>query len=174
MRQELDLAWLAGQGHRVLGVELAEKAVQAFFAEQGMAPQVEQAGAFSRYRAGALELWCGDFFALTAEDVADCEGLFDRAALIALPPELRRCYAEHLSRILPRGCRGLLVTLDYEQEKMDGPPFSVPAEEVQALFTSDWEVVEIERCDVLGKNWRFEPYGLTRTDENVYRLDKRD
>lgn len=170
--KSLDMAWLAGQGYRVLGVELAEKAAEDFFAEQGLVAETVEQGAFKVYRAGALEIWCGDFFALGAEDAADCLALYDRAALIALPPEVRRRYAEHLNRILPAGCRGMLITLDYEQEKMEGPPFSVAEDEVRRLFNADWEVQALEKKDVLGKNWRFEQYGLKRTDEDVYRLAK--
>ena len=65
--KSLDMAWLAEQGYRVLGVELAESAVIAFFAEQELTPQRSISyGAFRRYRAGAVELLCGDFFALQA------------------------------------------------------------------------------------------------------------
>jgi thiopurine S-methyltransferase len=79
--KSLDLAWLAGQGVRVLGVELASQAVEAFFAEQGLQPTVVREGEFVRYSAGELDMWCGDFFALTADDVAGCAALYDRAAL---------------------------------------------------------------------------------------------
>ena len=94
--KSLDLLWLAGQGHQVLGIELSQTAVEDFFSEQQLAPEVSDAGAFKVYRAGAIELWCGDFFALTARDVADCAALYDRAALIALPPPMRERYGAHL------------------------------------------------------------------------------
>jgi len=64
--KSLDLLWLAGRGHRVLGVELSEKAVEDFFREQQLQPQVSEQGDFKVYRADAIELWCGDFF------FADC------------------------------------------------------------------------------------------------------
>ena len=84
-----DMAWLAAQGVQVLGVELAQKAVQDYFAEEGLAPEVKEKESFVCYQAGGVELWCGDIFALTAEHVADCRGWYDRAALIALPPAKR-------------------------------------------------------------------------------------
>jgi thiopurine S-methyltransferase len=80
--KSLDLRWLAHQGHRVLGVELSETAIRDFFVEQQLEPEVSERGAFNVYRAASIEVWCGDFFALTAEDVADCVALYDRAALI--------------------------------------------------------------------------------------------
>lgn len=171
--KSLDLLWLAAQGHAVLGVELAQKAVEDFFLEQGLVAEVEVRGAFRIHRAGNLELWCGDFFALSAADVAGCQALYDRAALIALPLELRERYVCHLAQILPPACTGLLVTLDYPQEQMAGPPFAVPAQEVRRLLEPDWQVRALETVDVLGENWRFLQRGLQRLDEAVYRLCKR-
>lgn len=172
--KSLDMAWLAGQGCRVLGVELAESAVIAFFAEQELTPEVDQCGAFRRYRAGAVELLCGDFFALQAGDVVDCSGLYDRAALIALPEGMRERYAAHLAAILPSACAGLLVTLDYPQAEMSGPPFAVGEALVAQLLTEQqWACELLEQADVLGQNWRFLQRGLTRLDERAYRLRKR-
>lgn len=171
--KSLDLLWLAAQGYRVVGVELAEKAVADFFAEQQLQAEVLELGAFKVYRAGALELWCGDFFALTAADVADCAGLYDRAALIALPAAMRECYAAHLTAILPSGCEGLLITLDYQQSQMDGPPFAVADAEVRERLGGAWQIEQLQRLDVLEDNWRFLERGLQRLDETVYRLRKR-
>lgn len=166
-----DLVWLAEQGYRVLGVELAERAVKDFFAEQGWQPEVEQRGALCCYRHGAVEILQGDFFDLTAEHLADCQALYDRAALIALPPDMREDYARHLSAILPRPLDGLLVTLEYPQEQMSGPPFAVLADEVRERF-AQWQVVELERLDVLGENWKFLDRGVKRLEEVVFRLHR--
>lgn len=166
----LDLAWLAGEGFAVLGIELAERAVRDFFDEQRLEPQVAREGAFTVYRAGLVEIRCGDFFALTAADVADCRGFYDRAALIALPSAMRERYVAHLSAILPSACRGLLVTLDYDQARMDGPPFAVPDHEVQRLLAHDWRLQLLEAPDVLKENWKFLQRGLERLEERVYRL----
>ncbi|BBP84048.1 MULTISPECIES: thiopurine S-methyltransferase [unclassified Pseudomonas] len=169
----LDLAWLAAQGYRVLGVELAEKAVTGFFAEQGLQPEIRDEGALIRYSAGAVEILLGDFFALDAREVADCTGLYDRAALIALPPDMRERYAAHLGSILPARCEGLMVTLEYGQERLDGPPFSVPEAEVRQRFGADWRVELLERQDVLEKNWKFASRGLDELFEPVFRLQRR-
>ena len=165
-----DLAWLAGQGLQVLGVELSQRAVEDFFSEQGIEAERLEHGAFVRYRAGDVELWCGDFFQLSADDVADCAGLYDRAALIALPPEMRERYVAHLSTILPRGCAGVLVTMDYDQSQLDGPPFAVLDEEVQQLFGPRWQVREEAAQDILGQSWKFLQAGVGRLLERVYTL----
>lgn len=168
--KSLDLAWLFSQGYAVLGVELAEKAVQAFFAEHDLQPQVSEHGAFRIYSVGTLALWCGDFFALTAEDVAGCQAFYDRAALIALPAAMRERYAAHLHGILPANCQGLLVTLDYDQARMDGPPFSVSDAEVRERFGRVWQVDELQREDVLAGNWKFIRHDLKALDEATYHL----
>ncbi|WP_065257088.1 thiopurine S-methyltransferase [Pseudomonas bananamidigenes] len=168
--KSLDLLWLAGQGYRVLGVELSEKAVEDFFREQALQPQISEEGGFRIYRAGSIELWCGDFFALSASDVVDCTALYDRAALIALPWPMRERYATHLLEILPAGLRGLLITLDYDQAQMSGPPFAVTDAEVQRLFGNDWAVQALEEQDVLNESGKFLQAGVTRLQERVYRL----
>ncbi len=168
--KSLDLMWLASHGLRVMGVELSEQAVEAFFSEQNLTPRISQRGGFKVYQADLIELWCGDFFALEAEMLADCTALYDRAALIALPPLMRAQYAEHLNHLLQRGCQGLLVTLDYEQTQKAGPPFAVTDEEVKVLLGAHWALQVLEEQDVLGESWKFVQDGVTRLEERVYRI----
>jgi thiopurine S-methyltransferase len=171
--KSLDLAWLAGRGHQVLGVELSEKAIEDFFSEHQVLPQISQKGAFKVYSSDAIELWCGDFFALTASDVADCTALYDRAALIALPAPMRERYAAHLQQILAQGVEGVLITLDYDQAQMPGPPFAVGDDEVQRLLGDVWQVQVLEEQDVLGESGKFLQAGVTRLEERVYRVSPR-
>ena len=170
--KSLDMAWLAGQGLRVLGVELAERAVEDFFAEQGLQPEVEQQGVLRLYRAAGVEIYCGDFFNVQAEHVAGCTALYDRAALIALPETMRARYVEHLAAILPGNCRGLLVSLEYAQEDMSGPPFSVSQAEIDARLSPYWQIELLARHDVLNENWRFLQRGLSSLHESIYRLQR--
>lgn len=171
--KSLDMPWLVEQGFAVLGVELSERAVEDFFAEQGLDAEISARGEFKVYRAGALEILCGDFFALSRSDVTDCEGLYDRAALIALPAAMRQRYVEHLTSILAASCQGLLVTLDYEQEQMPGPPFAVSDAEIRQSLGSHWDVELLERANVLDGNWKFLQRGLSRLEESCYRLGAR-
>lgn len=168
--KSLDLLWLAERGLQILGVELAQKAVEDFFAERKLQPQVRQQGAFKIYQAETIELWCGDFFALTPADVSDCRAFYDRAALIALPERMREKYLTHLQQVLPPRCQGLLITLDYEQAQRQGPPFAVPDSEVRMGFSEIWKLECLERQDVLQQSWKFLKTGLTRLEESVYRL----
>jgi len=171
--KSLDLVWLASQGHRVLGVELSEQAVDAFFSEQGLTPRISQRGVFKVYQADVIEVWCGDFFALDADALRDCTALYDRAALIALPPLMRARYTEHLNVLLGAGCKGLLITLDYDQTQKAGPPFAVIDDEVKLLLGAHWTLEVLEEHDVLGESWKFVQDGVTRLEERVYQLTRR-
>ncbi|GGU83900.1 thiopurine S-methyltransferase [Pseudomonas laurentiana] len=167
----LDLLWLAGQGLQVQGIELSERAVEAFFSEHQLHPQVSRSGAFTVYRCDALELWCGDIFALTAEDVAGCSAFYDRAALIALPAPMRQRYAHHLQSLLAAQCKGLLITLEYDQAEVDGPPFAVLEAEVRALYAG-WQVTLEETRDILAESPKFQQAGSRGLQERVYRLER--
>ncbi len=171
--KSLDMDWLLEQGYQVLGIELIEQAVKDFYTEHELQPEIVQHGAFRIYRAGSLEIWCGDFFALSPEDVAECSAFYDRAALIALPPDMRSRYAGFLETLLPDFCKGLLITLDYAQGEMKGPPFAVDHEEVLDRFGKAWDVQLLESVDVLGENWTFVEQGLSALHERAYYVAKR-
>ena len=171
--KSLDLLWLRAQGHRVLGVELSRLAVEQFFAEHGLIPTTRESRYGINHIADGIELICGDAFALDAEALADCEAVFDRAALIALPPALRQRYVGELYAALPRGCRGLLVTLEYPQAEKAGPPFSVDEPEVRALYQRDWTAAVLERADILASHPGFIAEGVTALATVANRLDRR-
>lgn len=135
-----DLAYLAAQGHEVVGVELVEDPVQEFFAEHAITPSVEG----NIYRAGAITIICGDFF---ATDVGPVDAIYDRAALVALPPEMRPRYVQHLP-VVPRI---LLVTVEYPEGAMSGPPFSVPEAEVRSLYADSRVELVDEGVDPRGR-----------------------
>jgi len=171
--KSLDLVWLAAQGHRVLGVELSPLAVAQFFAEHGLTPQVRDSRYGRHYRAGDIELICGDVFGLDTDVLADCAAVYDRAALIALPPPLRRRYVHELHALLPAGCSGLLITLEYPPHEKQGPPFAVPEAEVRELYGRDWHVETLERRDILAQQPGFVAEGVSALETVVYRLSKR-
>lgn len=170
--KSLDMAWLASQGHRVLGVELSRVAVEQFFGENGLAPDLEETRYGTHYRAGSIEVIVGDAFGLDADLLRDCSAVFDRAALIALPPALRARYASALYARLPVGCRGLLVTLEYPQEERPGPPFSVAGDEVHGLYDSGWEVEHLEQRPIPPDHPGFVA-GVSRLETAVYALRRR-
>jgi thiopurine S-methyltransferase len=171
--KSLDMVWLAAQGHRVLGVELSPLAVAQFFAEHDLQPEIVESRYGLHHRAGGIELILGDAFALDAAALAECTAVFDRAALIALPAELRAPYVDTLYARLPAGCRGLLITLEYPQHEKAGPPFSVTEAEVRERYGRDWTVALLERRDILAGQQSFIDAGVTALETCVYRLQRR-
>ena len=171
--KSVDMPWLAEHGHAVFGVELAELAVEQFFAEQRLDADVEQTRNGLLWRSGPIDVLCGDVFALDAQDLADCGAVFDRAAIIALPPGLRRRYAQELYAKLPRGCVGLMITLEFPEHEKQGPPFSVREAEVRDLFEPDWAVDLLVRRDILAYQDSFRNEGVTALHAVAYRLQRR-
>lgn len=152
-----DLAWLASEGLEVVGVELVEEAVKAFFAEHGLDAQVTKKGVLTAYRGGGVTLLVGDFFQVTPTDVGEVDAFYDRAALIALPAPLRAKYVAHLKTLAGRG---LLITVEYPQAQLEGPPFPVPKDEVLRHYPG---AKELGQARAAGP--RLEPIGAL---ERVY------
>jgi thiopurine S-methyltransferase len=171
--KSLDMLWLLEQGQRVLGVEISPLAVAAFFQENGLHAEIHDQEGFQRWRLDELELWCGDYFDLRPEHLAGIGAVYDRASLIALPPEMRRRYADHLASLLAPGTAVLLITLTYPQTQMAGPPFAVIEAEVRALFGADFAVEWLETKDILDAEPHLRARGLTDLLEQAWRLVRR-
>jgi len=165
-----DMLWLARRGYRIRGVELSPLAVEAFFEEQGIKPERSPVGGYERWRSGPYELYCGDIFDLGSLDNSDLDAVYDRASLIALNPAQREVYAGLLEEVLPAKARMLLVAMDYPQEEMPGPPYSVEEAEVRALFGERFSVTQLHSLDLLKESSRYGDRGVSRMQEQVYLL----
>jgi thiopurine S-methyltransferase len=132
-----DLAYLAARGHHVVGIEVIEDAAKQFYAEHELTPTVRQGKGAKIYEAWGITILVGDVFAVTPEDTGPVDALYDRAALVALPPAVRSRYAEKLRSLLSPGAKGLLVTLEYAadgQPPVKPPPYSIRETDVRALY----------------------------------------
>lgn len=168
-----DMAWLRECGHPILGVELSTRACEQFFRERGLDPQRELREPFVIYRARGYELWGGDFFHMPAEALSDIVAVYDRASLVALPPGMRGRYAERMGTLVPAHAVVLLVSFEYPDGEMAGPPFSVPEAEVRQCFGACFDIEVFSRTEVLEEHPRFRARGLTALQEVVYRLTRR-
>lgn len=165
-----DIVWLMAQGYEVIGVELSPLAVQAFFTENALSAREFQKQNFTVYQHDGLSVHCGDFFQLAADDIGKLSAVWDRASLVALPPAMRVAYVERMRQLLTPGSQILLVAFDYPQHEMQGPPFCVPSAEVQALYGGWCEVELLSTHDVLDDEPHFRERGLSRLQEQVYKL----
>lgn len=169
----LDMRYLRARGHSVVGVELVEAAVEQFYAEAGWEAEISRTGAHPVYRAEEVELHVADMFHTTPGQLGRINGVYDRAALIALPPVMRARYAAHLAGLLPGHVGVLVITLEYNAREMQGPPFSVPVAEVEAIFGGPFEVFRLESNDALEAQPDLRERGLSKLREHALWLRRR-
>lgn len=171
--KSLDMLWLLKQGYRVSGVEISPRAVADLFTESQMEPRVRDIAGGRLFQAAGLDIFCVDFFSAELSGMAAIDAVYDRAALVALPPDMRPAYAHRLLSLLEPGVRILLVTLDYPQQEMHGPPFAVTLDEVDALYAEFCHIECLHSEDCLAREPRFRKKGLTRLTEHVLLLEKK-
>ncbi|MFN0251065.1 MAG: thiopurine S-methyltransferase [Kofleriaceae bacterium] len=131
-----DLAYLASRGHEVIGVELVEDAVAAFFSEHGIVPAVDEpwGSTHRKYTHGTITIIAGDWFSVTRDMIGTVDSVYDRAAIVAMPPAMRAAYITKVRELVALGTPGLLVTISYPPGTFEGPPFSVEDADVGVHF----------------------------------------
>lgn len=144
-----DIAWLLEHGYRVTGAELAEDAVAQLFEELSLTPQISKNDRLTRYRSNEIDIFVGDIFDLSAQDLGPVQAIYDRAALVALTPEIRRRYAPHLIDITKHASQ-LLICFEYDQNEMAGPPFSVTKAEIDACYSTMYKIEQLQSIEVAG------------------------
>ncbi len=147
--KSIDMAWLAAQGYDVVGVELVETAVQEFFTEQNISPTVHQYldNPAIKYYQGQLSgqiitLWVADIFALSSDHIGSVNAVYDKAALIALPADMRVQYSAQMYQ-LSANAPQFIITLTYDQSKKAGPPFSISSEQIQQYYGDNYHISEL-------------------------------
>jgi len=168
-----DMIWLAAHGHPVIGVEFSAKAVADFFQENHLEAEPVGSGSHAIWRSENVTLYCGDFFELSAESLVSIQGVYDRAALIALPEALRLKYVQHLHKILPSSAVILLVVLEYPVEQMTGPPFAVFEQEIHALYGECYQITMLHELEVIERMTHLKARGISSLVEKVYLLQPR-
>ena len=145
----LDISWLLSNGYRVAGAELSKVAVEQLFIELGVQPKISGVGEVDQWSAKNIDIFVGDIFALSRRILGPVDAVYDRAALVAFPEEMRNRYTAHLTEMTDKAPQ-LLICYDYDQRLMEGPPFSVSNEEVKRYYTVNYELTLIASTDVSG------------------------
>ncbi len=145
----LDIGWLLAQGYRVVGAELIEIAIQQLFIELNVAPKVSAMGKVKHYGAENIDIFVGDIFQVSSEMLGSVDAIYDRAALVALPGEVRDLYTAHLRQITDQAPQ-LLVIYEYDQTLMSGPPFAITLEEVYHHYGDHYEISQLESTELPG------------------------
>jgi len=160
----LDISWLLSEGFRVVGSELSEVAIEQLFIELGAEPQLSKSGTLKLFSAENIDIFCGDIFDLSNETLGMVNAIYDRAALVALPKVMRDQYTAHLRKITNTAPQ-LLISFEYDQNLMEGPPFSVSNDEVKQHYQDYYKISLVENMDIPGGL-----KGKYPAEENVYFL----
>lgn len=145
----VDIPWLLSNGYRVAGAELSATAIEQLFAQLAVKPAIARHGAVDHYQADNIDIFVGDVFNVTKRLLGPVDAIYDRAALVALPPPMRSRYADHLQEITDHAPQ-LLISYEYDQRLGKGPPFSVSKEEVHRHYEHHYTVCLLTSLDVPG------------------------
>lgn len=164
-----DMLWLRNRGHEVVGVDVSQIAARSFASEHGLVFSESEDPPFLRFSDAGIDYLVGDFFGLTPRHVGRVHLAYDRAALIALPPERRPAYAAKIKNLLDIEFNILLINIDYDQNQMSGPPYAVSESEIRTLYAGcEVERLVLEEC--LDREPRFRERGLTWMTQGAYHI----
>ncbi len=145
----LDIAWLLAQGYHVLGAELSEVAIRDLFASLNLTPSITKLAEITHYSATNIDVFVGDIFKLSPSLLGQVDAVYDRAALVALPTEMRKLYTAHLLA-LAQSAPQLLICFEYDQSVQAGPPFSISAQEVSQHYHANYAIHLLASVEVNG------------------------
>lgn len=168
-----DLVWLAERGARVIGVEVSERAARQFFRENELKYSTRRNGPFTIYSSGRINYYCGDFFKIDRVELPQVDAIYDKAAIIALPKDQRKRYAQTINYTFPGLQRMLINTFEYEQDEMNGPPFAVFEDELQQYYGEEFKISLLHEEPMLDQLQQFGRRGLhSYLRERLYLLER--
>jgi len=166
-----DVLWLAEQGYRVIGIEASPIALRQLRTATGKSFSEGTKYGEKVYQSEQLSLWECDFFSLPPEALPPVDAVYDKASIVAMPAGKRTSYAQKLVDLQNSDTQFLIQTFEYEQNEMDGPPFSVPETEVRNLFQVFDHIEVVNERSMLSRVDKFRQRGLsTYFNEKVYHL----
>lgn len=168
--KSIDMLWLANQGFDVVGVELSSIACNAFFNEHSIPVEIIESDKFTIYQSNKITLLSGDFFDLSQHQIGEINAVYDRAALVALPATLRQRYVKFLIEIINKSTTMLLIASTYDQNEMEGPPFSVEENEIVALYGEHFHIKQLLHQPTELIQPHLQARGLTKANDAVYCL----
>tara|TARA_B100001250_G_C19613582_1_gene706099 strand:- start:164 stop:808 length:645 start_codon:yes stop_codon:yes gene_type:complete len=169
--KSIDLTWLAGRIKKVVGVEYVRKPVEDFFLENKIKYTIKNVGQFELFKSDSIDIYHGDYFALKDQKIGKFDAIYDRASIVAIESSQRREYVGQLMDLLNIDGIILLITLEYDQNQMYGPPYSVPLSEVEKFFFKHGKIQLLETIDIIDD--RFRKKGLDRILERVIKITKK-
>lgn len=169
--KSIDMHYLLEQNYQIVGVELSLEACEMFFLEQNLKYQIENTGSFVKLQSDKITLLAGDIFKLDKNILGKFSAIYDRAALVALPKEMRKRYVDKIITLSENETEILLITGSYNQSEMQGPPFSVDEQEVISLYGKDFQITVLNN-EIAEIPKHLLKRGLKSARQHVFKLEK--
>ena len=161
-----DMKWLLEKGFHVIGVELSEKAIISFFETHEIVYETRDEGPFTCYEGEQIRIYLGDFFELNETHLRAVDAVYDRASLVAMPPQMREDYVAHMRTLFSDGVNYLLVSLEFDVE--EGPPFSLSDAVIQKLYNQASRLEKLGGKDLIELEPRFKEKGCSYFMEKAH------
>ncbi len=165
--KSLDMLWLAKQGYSIVGLEMVDKAIHDFFAENELNYTSKTTENHTEYSSQKFTIYQGNVLDFEGGTL-DADAWYDRAAMIAIDPSIRQAYVEQIRSQTKPGAVGLLITFAYPQEQMAGPPFALHDEHVFDLFHDGFTVECLETVSLEDERDR----GLSEIHSSVFKITR--
>jgi len=165
----LDIGYLLSNGYRVIAAEMVEIAVKQLFEELQLTPNVSAWKEGLCYQSGALTVYVGNFFDLSVEDCAGVDAIYDRAALVAMPHKRQSEYCRHLG-LITQHAKCLLSTLTFDQNTVEGPPFSISMEQLHRYYADRYTIECLKETETIDEEPTFQAKGLKSVIRRAFLL----
>jgi thiopurine S-methyltransferase len=137
------IPWLRSKGYQVAGIELSQIAIDQLFEAMNIEPSITKVGSLLHYSSDGIDMFVGDFFDLSSAELGQIDAIFDRGSLVALPYEIRITYAKHLTAVTNNAPQ-LLLCFEYDENEMQGPPFSITLNELKAHYIESYDLTILD------------------------------
>ncbi|KAM4028207.1 thiopurine S-methyltransferase isoform 2-T3 [Anomaloglossus baeobatrachus] len=167
----VDMKWLADKGHNVVGVDVCEIALKEFFVEQNIpyneetVDEIPGAKVFKSV-SGTIALYCCSIYDLSPSVIGKFDGIWDRAAFVAVNRRDRERYTNVLLSLMAKDCRLLLVTVEYDPKLHKGPPFYVPESDIETFLGPSCTYKLLKKMDAFTDKQK--KWGIDFYFENLY------
>ena len=140
----VDIKWLLDNDYNVVGVELNETAIKELFNYLKLEAAIETIGSLTLYSAANINIYVGDIFKLDKSTLGKVDLIYDRGAIVALPSKMRKKYTSLLVDIT-KYAQQLIISYEYDQNLMKGPPFSVNESLLKDYYSNyyDFRLMEV-------------------------------
>ena len=167
--KSLDMDLLTDSGYHVIGIEVSKVAIQAYFDARNVKPKREKKGKFIRWWHQDMEIWCGDIFNLSANEIGHVKTLYDCASLTAFPPDSRPYYVRHFYEKLSQHSQILLITTETADEQQQNSVSTIDSE-IQSLYEANYHIELLHGQSSLKQDPEYPDEPNKPMEEKVYLL----